>query len=105
MFRDMIANESERIVQQNFVILWLNPDGEDICQSIHSIKFYHSKKELRMVDLRVFELLDYLEPGGLLVFSRDHIDLTVRIYPPGSENYLGATYGNDILKEIPRPRP
>ena len=105
MFEDMITNESERVVQQNFVICWLNPNGEEICQSIHSLKFYHSKKELRLVDLRVFELLDYLEPGSLVVFSRDEIDLTARIFPPGSENLVGSMYGNDVIAAIPRPRP
>ena len=69
------------------------------------MKFYHSKKELRLVDLRVYELLDYLEPGGLVVFSRDGIDLTAQIFPPGSENLIGSTYGNDVLTTIPRPRP
>jgi hypothetical protein len=105
MFEDMITNDSEKVVQQNFVVSWLKPSGEEICQSMHSMKFYHSKKELRLVDLRVFELLDYLEPGSLLVFSRENIDLTARIYPPRSENLVGSIYGNDVLTTIPRPRP
>lgn len=105
MFQDMITNVSERVVQQNFVICWLNSNGEEICQSMHSMKFYHSKKELRLVDLRIYELLDHLEPGSLIVFSRDEIDLTAQIFPPESENLVGSMYGNDVINAIPRPRP
>jgi len=105
MFQDMITNVSERVVQQNFVICWLNSNGEEICQSMHSMKFYHSKKELRLVDLRIYELLDHLEPGSLIVFSRDEIDLMAQIFPPGSENLVGSMYGNDVINAIPRPRP
>jgi len=69
------------------------------------MKFYHSKKELRLVDLRIYELLDHLEPGSLIVFSRDEIDLMAQIFPPGSENLVGSMYGNDVINAIPRPRP
>ena len=51
MFQDLATDESVRVVIQNFVVKWYDSAEREIVQLMHAIKFYHSKGELRMVDL------------------------------------------------------
>ena len=105
MFNDLITDESVRVVTQNFVVKWFDNAEQEIVELMHAIKFYHSKGELRMVDLNHAILKETFEVGSLLLFKRNGIDITVTIYPPGSEDKLAESHGIDFITQLPNRKP
>lgn len=101
IFQDLITDESVRVAMQNFVVKWFDNAEQEIAELMHAIKFYHSKGELRMVDLNHAILKETFEIGSLLLFKRNGIDLTVTIYPPGSEDKLADSHGIDLIAKLP----
>jgi hypothetical protein len=101
IFQDLITDESVRVVKQNFVVKWFDSAEQEIAELIHAIKFYHSKGELRMVDLNHAILKETFEIESLLLFKRNGIDITVTIYPPGSEVKLAESHGIDLIAKLP----
>ena len=101
MFKDLIIDESVRVVMQNFVVKWFDDAEQEILELMHAIKFYHSKGELRMVDLNHAILKEEFEIGSLLLFKRNEIDITVTIFPPDSENKLAESHGTDLITKLP----
>ena len=101
MFKDLIMDESVRVVMQNFVVKWFDDAEQEIVELMHAIKFYHSKGELRMVDLNHAILKEIFEIGTLLLFKRSGIDITVTIYPPGYENKVAESHGIDLIAKLP----
>ena len=101
MFQDLATDESVRVVIRNFVVKWYDSAEREIVQLMHAIKFYHSKGELRMVDLNHAILKEEFEIGSLLLFKRNEIDITVTIFPPDSENKLAESHGTDLITKLP----
>ena len=101
MFIDLITDDSVRVVIQNFVVKWFDNVEQEIVELMHAIKFYHSKGELRMVDMNHAILKETFEIGSLLLFKRNGIDITVTIYPPGSEDKLAESHGIDLIAKLP----
>ena len=101
MFNDLITDESVRVVIQNFVVKWFDNAEQEIIELMHAIKFYHSKGELRIVDLNHAILKETFEIGSLLLFKRNGIDISVTIYPPGSEDKVAEIHGIDLIAKLP----
>jgi hypothetical protein len=101
MFNDLVTDESERVIAQNFVVKWFDMDNELIVEIMQAIKFYHSKGELRMVDLNHDGLKEIFNVGTLLLFRRFGIDIQVTVYPPNSEEIITNQYGIDLISKIP----
>jgi len=101
MFNDLITDESIRVVIQNFVVKWFDNVEQEIIELMHAIKFYHSKGELRIVDLNHAILKETFEIGSLLLFKRNGIDISVTIYPPGSEYKVAEIHGIDLIAKLP----
>ena len=101
MFNDLVTDESVRVVIQNFVVKWFDKAEQEIVELMHAIKFYHSKGELRMVDLNHVILKETFDLGSLLLFKRNGIDITITIYPPGSEDELSEGHGFDLIAKLP----
>ena len=101
MFHDLITDDSTQVVVQNFVVKWFDSDGQEIVELLQAVKFYHSKRELRMVDLNNAILKEMFDVGSLLLFMRDGIDISVTIFHAGSENNLAEIHGADLIAKIP----
>lgn len=101
MFEDLIIDKSVRVVIQNFIVKWFDVAEQEIAELMHAIKFYHSKGELRIVDLNHAILKETFEIGSLLLFKRNGIDITVTIYPPGSEDNVAESHGIDLIAQLP----
>jgi len=101
MFQDLITDGNVRVVIHNFVVKWFDKSEQEIIELMHAIKFYHSKGELRMVDLNHAILKETFEIGSLLLFKRNGIDIAVTIFPPGSEEELALRHGNDLIEKLP----
>jgi hypothetical protein len=101
MFNDLVTDESERVIAQNFVVKWFDLDNKLIAEIMQAIKFYHSKGELRIVDLNHEGLKEIFNVGTLLVFRRFRIDIQVTVYPPNSEEIITSQYGIDLISKIP----
>ena len=76
-------------------------DNELIVEIMQAIKFYHSKGELRMVDLNHEGLKEIFNVGTLLLFRRFGIDIQVTVYPPNSEEIITNQYGIYLISKIP----
>jgi len=101
MFVNLIIDFSEKVINRNYSIKWYDYTGGVIQESIHCIKYYHSKNELRLVDMSHPEIKERFEINSLLIFQKRESNIEVTILPPDSEHLVSLFGRSDLLKLIP----
>ena len=80
MFTQLIQYQDETAPRKTFEIKWFTADGIIIADNKSQVVRYHSKNELRLVNIPKNRLAQYLQEGHYLFIRRDSNLLHITIF-------------------------
>jgi hypothetical protein len=80
MFTQLIQNKDETAPRKTFDIKWFSADGVLLAENKSQVVRYHSKNELRLVNIPKNRLAQYLQEPNYLFLRRDSNILHITIF-------------------------
>ena len=80
MFTQLIQNQDENAPRHTFEVKWFTKCGQLVADGRSQVVRYHSKNELRLVNIPKNRLAQHLEEGHYLFIRRDSDILHITIF-------------------------
>ena len=102
MFQDIIRL-GEGVHRVAVVAHWYRSDGTKLFHGTSNVAYYHSKREVRLLEVpREDGLRGVLKEGHLLLFKRQGNSLHITHAPPGNEHLVTQLGRRDLVDRLPR---
>lgn len=101
MFQDLL-NQEGNVLRDKFMVHWYQTDGTKLTHSESEIAYYHSKAELRLLQVPRTNMEDVLKELHLLLFRREGRSLHITHLEPNCEHLVSELGRHDLVDILPK---
>lgn len=101
MFQDILKQDGN-ILREKFMVHWYLTNGTKLIHSEAEIVYYHSKSELRLLNVPRNNIQIILKEHHLLLFRREGRSLHITHLTPNSEHVVSELGRHDLVDILPK---
>lgn len=101
MFKDVISKEGN-ILREQYMVHWYQTDGTKIIHSPSEVAYYHSKSELRLLQIPREKMDEILKEKHLLIFRREGRSIHITHLEANCEHLISELGRHDLVDILPR---
>ena len=101
MFQDLLKQEGT-VLRREFMVHWYRCDGTKLLNRGSEVAYYHSKSELRLLNVPRDEVPSILKLNHILLFRREGGNLHVTNLGIGGSHLAGEFGYSKLVQKLPR---
>lgn len=101
MFDDLLKKEGN-VLKEQYMVHWYQTDGTKIIHGASEVAYYHSKSELRLLQIPRTNMNDILKQNHLLIFRREGRSLHITHLEANCEHLISELGRHDLVDILPK---